>query len=139
MKQILTNEDRKAVVELRLEKAQTALEQAEGNIPMCYWEVIANRLYYAAYYAVSGLLVANGDVAQTHDGVIKMFGLHFVRTGLVTQEMGKHYSRLFSSRLTGDYSDTFDLQKEDVLPLVEPTKELIEVVTILAKERIQNL
>lgn len=49
----LNAEERTAVVEFRLEKAQRAYEQACGVVEKGYWETIANRLYYAAYNAVS--------------------------------------------------------------------------------------
>ena len=56
----LSQEERTAVVTYRLEKADRALMQAKVNLPLQTWEVIANRVYYAAYYAVSALLIANG-------------------------------------------------------------------------------
>lgn len=40
----LNAEERKAVVEFRLEKAQRAYEQAYGVVQLQYWETIANRL-----------------------------------------------------------------------------------------------
>ena len=61
----LTTEERRAVVEFRIDKALRAYEQAKGVIKLKYWETIANRLYYAAYNAVSALLIANGYTAQT--------------------------------------------------------------------------
>ena len=59
----LSPEERKQTVSYRLEKAQRAIEHAEGNIQLEYWEVAANRLYYASYYAVSALLIHNGHNA----------------------------------------------------------------------------
>ena len=49
----LNQEERTAIVTYRLEKAERALVQAKANLPLQTWEVIANRIYYAAYYAVS--------------------------------------------------------------------------------------
>ena len=45
----LSFDERKAVVEFRIEKARRAFEQAQGVVELQYWETIANRLYYAAY------------------------------------------------------------------------------------------
>lgn len=45
----LNQEERTAVVTYRLEKAGRALMQAKVNLPLQTWEVIANRIYYAAY------------------------------------------------------------------------------------------
>lgn len=130
----LSDDERQALVTYRLEKAHKTYQQAADSISLGYWEMTANRLYYAAYYAVSALLLQQGLTVQTHHGIIQMLGLHFVKTGKISKEMGTLYGRLFSMRQTGDYGDTFDLTEEEVLPLVEPTKELIETIdSILSK------
>ena len=132
----LTQDERKAVVESRLEKANRAYEQAKGIVELKYWETIANRLYYAAYYAVSALIVAHGEQPQTHSGVIHLLGMHFIRTGILNADIGKLYHRLFTMRQTSDYDDTYGLTEEDVLPYIEPTSQLIEKVGALAKTMI---
>ena len=125
--------ERKAVVESRLEKASRAYEQACGIVGLGYWETIANRLYYAAYDAVPALLIAHGEQPQTHSGVIHLFGMHFVKTGVVDAETGKLYHRLFTMRQTGDYDDTYGLSEEDVRPYIEPTGQLIDKIGALAR------
>ena len=132
----MTKEERAAVVELRIAKAYRAYEEARGVVELKYWETIANRLYYAAYSAVTALLIANGDAAQTHSGVFHIFGLKFIKTGVLPPETGRLYHRLFSMRQTGDYDDTYDVAAEDVLPNIEPTGKLLDVVVAKAKELI---
>lgn len=131
-------EERKAVVEFRLEKAQRAYEQACGVVEKSYWETIANRLYYAAYNAVSALLISYGYSSQSHSGVIHLFGLHFVKAGVFPREIGKLYHDLFAMRLTGDYDDTYGLTENDVLPYIEPVKQLIQEVSTMALKRINE-
>lgn len=46
-----------------------------------------------------------GQSSHTHGGAIGLFGLHFVKTGIVPPELGKFYSELFELRQTGDYDD----------------------------------
>lgn len=130
----LTDEERFQVVTYRLEKSRNTLADAEKVIAMQMWTTGANRLYYAAYYAVSALLVANGIIAKTHEGIIRMFNQHFVMTGKVERELGRQYNILFTMRLTGDYGDCFDLQEKDVAPMVGPARELVTVVSALAEE-----
>lgn len=134
----LSVEERKAVMEFRIEKALRAYEQAKGVVDLKYWETIANRLYYAAYNAVSALLIANGDTAQTHSGVIHLFGQHFIKTDIFPAETGRLYHTLFTMRQTGDYDDTYGLVEEDVLPYVEPTGELICKTTELARQLLEK-
>jgi len=105
----MTKEERDALVELRIAKARRAYSEAKGVVELGYWETVANRLYHAAFNAVSALLTANGDAAQTHSGVRHIFGLKFIKTGILPQETGRLYHRLFSMRQTGDYDDTYDV------------------------------
>lgn len=130
----LNQEERTAIVTYRLEKADRALAQAKANLPLQAWEVIANRIYYAAYYAISALLIADGHPAvKGHDTIVRMFGLHYVKTGKFTAEQGKLYNKLYTLRLTGDYNDHYNLEEEDVLPLVFPAETLIREVSNTAK------
>lgn len=130
----MTDDERLAVVEFRIEKSLRAFEQAKGVVELKYWETIANRLYYAAYNAVSALLIANGDTAQSHSGVIHLFGLNFIRTNIFSAETGKLYHKLFTMRQTGDYDDTYGLTENDVLPYIEPTGQMISEIVGYARK-----
>ena len=77
---------------------------------------------------VIALLVKNDIKAQTHAGVRQMFGLHFVKTGLISKELGKFYTDIFDKRLTGDYDDFIDYSKEEIIELFEPAKEFVYTV-----------
>ena len=132
----LAAEERYDVVAYRIEKAYETMKQVRGVLPMRYWALIANHLFYAAYYAVSALLIAHGHRVKSHEGTVTQFGLHFAKEGIVPLEMGRLYSRLYEVRLTGDYKDNYDLTEEDVMPLVEPTERLIALVSGLAKAKL---
>lgn len=121
----LTEEEKKQIVDYRLEKSKRTLEDALKIIELKMWVTAANRLYYAAYYAVSALLIYNNINTKTHDGIIRMFNQHFVYTGKIDKELARQYNLLYTMRLTGDYGDCFDLQENDVLPLVEPARIFI--------------
>ena len=134
----LNYEERSAVVQLRLEKSLLTLKEAKGTAEMQFWPSAANRLYYAAYYSVSALLIANGDSAQTHAGVKVIFGKNFVKTGIVSREMNDLYQKLFSLRMTGDYDVTYNLTATDVLPLITPTEEFINTINALTADKLKK-
>ena len=69
---------------------------------------------------------------------MRIFGLHFVKTGIFSTEQGHLYNKLFSLRLTGDYNDHFDLEEADVLPLVAPTEQLIADVSKMTLESLKS-
>lgn len=130
----LTEEERRLIVSYRIEKAFNMLEQVKNIVPMKYWDTIANRLYYAAYYAVTALLIQNGIQVQTHQGVKRMFGYHFIMSKKMDAKYASLYSRLFSMRQTGDYDDNFDLTEDDILPYIAPTEELIQQIAKMVKK-----
>ena len=132
----LSEENRRDVVSYRIERAYIALDQAKKNLQINCLEVTANRLYYAAYYAASALLIAYGIRTKSHEGNISQFGQHFVMTGILSRDLGKFYNNLFQMRLTGDYSDTFGLTEDDVVPWIQPTEVFINEVTALAKRKL---
>ena len=134
----MTEDNRKDIVAYRIERAFTALEQARMNIQMNCLEVTANRLYYAAYYAVSALLIANKIPTHSHEGSVTQFGLHFVQTGKVEREDGKLLSHLLTMRIKGDYSDRFGLNSEDILPYVMPTEAFIKKISSMAMNEVDE-
>lgn len=132
----LTEESRKDIVVYRIERAYTALDQAKKNLEINCLEVTANRLYYAAYYAASALLIAHGIQTKSHEGCIAQFGKHFVITEVFPKEMGKLFNNLFQMRLTGDYSDHFDLTAEEVMDKIKPTEKFVAEITASAMQEL---
>ncbi|RME91125.1 MAG: HEPN domain-containing protein [Anaerolineae bacterium] len=98
-----------------------------------HWNACANRLYYAAFYAVSALLVRDGYTATKHSGIKALFNRHYVKTGAVSKEQGRLYNRLFDLRQEGDYLDFVSLGKEVVEPLVNATADFIGTIQVLLK------
>jgi uncharacterized protein (UPF0332 family) len=70
-----------------------------------FWNASVNRIYYACYYAVSGLFLKKNIETNSHKGIRLMFGLHFVQSGIVSKEDGRFFSDLCDRRQTGDYDD----------------------------------
>ena len=118
----LTEEERKLLVEYRIEKAEATFIEAEDNAHLGHWTLAANRLYYAAYYASSALLLYKGFSVKTHEGTNVMIHREFVKTGILEPKEGELLSRLQAMRHSGDYDDLFDWKEEDVQPLFEPTR-----------------
>lgn len=95
MKQELSPEHRVALIQYRFERAYKTLEEADYMRVGNYFNAAINRLYYACFYAATGLLIAKGIEAGTHNGVKTMLSYHFVRTGVLSLEHGSTFSNLF--------------------------------------------
>ncbi|MBQ5512277.1 MAG: HEPN domain-containing protein, partial [Bacteroidales bacterium] len=56
---MMTDDNRRDIVNYRIEKANKTLDDAQKNLNYGMYNVAANRLYYAFYYAASALLISN--------------------------------------------------------------------------------
>jgi uncharacterized protein (UPF0332 family) len=131
----LTHDERIAIVCYRTEKSKETMKEVAGIISLKYWNIAVNRLYYSVYYMVSALLVKNGYIASTHAGTKNLFGLHFIKTGILDKEFLRLYSKLFDLRLKGDYDDFFDLEEKEVTALLAPAQKMISALEKIIKEQ----
>ena len=123
---------REDYIKYRLLKANETISEIKVLLENKFWAV--NRMYYACFYAVGALLVKAGVETSSHSGSRQKFGQLFVHTGLISRELGKHYSELFEKRQKGDYSDFFDVDEETALRLYQPSIDFVnEIVRIINK------
>lgn len=119
-------EQRDIAVTLLIEKSQRNMEQAIHNVAMDYWDLVANRLYYSVFHAVTAMMLYDGIKTSTHKGTSSQFGRYYVLTGKFSREEGILYSRLQTLREKADYQNTFKLSVEEGNSLLKDTKALQE-------------
>ena len=124
----LNSEERPIMVSLEYEKAQTIFGQIEDYRNLGHWSTIANRLYYSIFHAVSALLISDGHLVNTHKGTIGLFGLHYVKTGILPVEYSHLYSQLQMLRNNSDYNCYFNVTQDDIEPLLEPAGRFIKAI-----------
>ena len=127
----LTDEERKIIINLELEKAQTTLSQVENLKRLEYWDMVANRLYYATFHEACALLIKDKHSVSTHKGVVALLGQYYIVTGKLTKEDGRLYSQLQTIREKSDYNCSFTATREDIEPLINKTSELIVRISTL--------
>ncbi|MEO6723221.1 MAG: HEPN domain-containing protein [Ferruginibacter sp.] len=123
----MTKEEKNELVTYRITKARDTFRELDLLVYNSLWNTAVNRLYYGCYYAVIALLINHDIYANTHAGVRQLFGLHFIKTGVIDQDLGKFYSRLFDLRRTGDYDDFIDFSREEVVDLLDPADKLTHI------------
>lgn len=121
----LSDEERRIMVELEIERAEKITEQFPTLQEQRYWDTLVNRMYYAAFHAVSALMIHNAIQVHTHRGALAAFNKEFVRTGVFSVEEGHLFSQLEGMRERGDYNCFIDATEDEIVPLIEPLKALI--------------
>ncbi|MBR4242702.1 MAG: HEPN domain-containing protein [Bacteroidaceae bacterium] len=121
----LNEENREIVIQLELERVDKMLSQVEGLVEKKYWDILANRLYYALFHAVSALLVSDKREVGSHKGAAIRFHQFYVKTGIFSMEDGSFYSQMETLREKADYNCFFDVTEAEILSRIEPAKELV--------------
>lgn len=122
--------------QLLVEKSYHNMKQAISNADIGYWDLVANRLYYAVFHAVNALLLVDGIKTGTHKGTSAQFGKHYVLTGLFSREDGILYSRLQTMREKADYQNVFTLKEEDGRNLIASADDLRIRICDMVSEKI---
>jgi uncharacterized protein (UPF0332 family) len=131
----LTDEERDAIVQYRVEKALNALNDIHKILPMEVWATIANRMYYALYYAVSALLIKDGHKVSSHKGVISLYNLYYIKTGILSLEDGGLFGSVFAFRQGSDYDDFIDASEKDVKEYLPQVETLVKKIISLINEQ----
>lgn len=85
-----------AYIRYRIQKSEETYKAACLLADGKMWNSVVNRLYYSCFYAVSALLLSKDIIARSHAGVISQFSENFVRTGVISLENFKTYSKLMN-------------------------------------------
>jgi len=76
-------------------------------------------------------LAERGVRSTKHTEVRSVLNRDFVRTGLVSRELGAFYNRLFRGRQEGDCSDFVRFEEAQVRTWVEAAQQFIESIEAL--------
>jgi uncharacterized protein (UPF0332 family) len=67
-------------------------------------------------------LMQNGVEPSSHRGVIRLFGQHFILTGIFPPELGRILSQAYDVRLAGDYGVGLGVSREEAENLLKATR-----------------
>ena len=121
-----------------MEKAYRSLETAEHEFNRKNIDFCVNRLYYAAFYAVSALLIIKGQSYKKHSAVRVALHRDFVKTGLVPVEYGKLYDALLRDREEADYLAFVDFDREVIKEELDQTGEFIDLFEDLLRNELNS-
>lgn len=124
----LNEEERIILVQREFEKAEAFYEQAIKNADLGFWDLVANRLYYSAFHAVSALLISDQHKVGTHKGAVLMFGFHYVKTGIFSSEEGRFYSQLQSVREKADYNCIWEATEQEISPMIPNAEQFLSKI-----------
>ena len=108
-----------------LNDARILMESEKGSN-----RTIVNRAYYAAFYALLGLLLTRNEKPRKHSGAISIFDREFIRTGIFDKRLSQCLHELFDARMEDDYVTYEPVSRQEAEAAMVMSEEF--VVTIRA-------
>ena len=87
-----------------------------------------SRAYYAFLDAADGALAVRCITPKSHAGTISLFGLHFIKAGLVDEKYSAWFKKIYKARLDADYKRDRDFTEEEAREALEQATEFVEVI-----------
>ena len=116
----------KALINGYIQKAEKKLEVAEKLLKSDDYEDAVSRAYYTVFHTAQSLLLTEGEKAESHKGVVTLFGLLFVKTGKFSRELGKYLANLKDERENGDYEILSYIDRETAETSIAEAKEFLK-------------
>ncbi len=109
-----------AVAQRRLAAARLLLDKNFLN------EVLATA-YFAVFSATQALLASKELQSKEHSGVIALFNLHLVKTGLIDKQFNKILSQAREAREFSDYGDFYETTEQECRSQLQSVEQFVEM------------
>ncbi len=109
----MTAENKKLNVADELRRAAEALAAADLLMEHGHLKDAVSRLYYCCLYHVRALLLTRDLEPKSHEAALRLFSLHFVRTGAFASADAHLFSRLMKYREEADYNPSYPVTGDD--------------------------
>ena len=131
--------DKKILSDVRIEKAREFLADAQANFKQQRFRTAVNRAYYASLSALRSLLILEGINPETHDGVLTLLSLRFIKTEILPVHIIRNFKTLFSKRTDVDYGDFDTTSSTDAEESLKNAEEIIESIDVVRKKLIAEI
>ena len=113
----MKEDDYKSLIDYRLEQAREAVFDAELLLNADRYRAVANRLYYACFYATVAVLLTKRLQYSKHSAVIAFFDKEFIRSGQLPREYSRTLHRAFNERQQDDYMPFVEMDADEIKTL----------------------
>lgn len=122
----MTNDQARAeVIAFWLERSDEAVASAFAEIEAGRHAFAVNRAYYACFYALSAVLLAEGRKYVKHSGVRAALHRQLIRSQRLDSSWGRVYDRVFENRHRGDYQELVVFEAAHVRELCGQAVEFV--------------
>jgi hypothetical protein len=131
----LTEENKRKNIREEMDKAAKTIKAATLLFDNGFFEDAISRLYYFILYNIRALLLTKGLEPKSHEGALRLFGLHFIKEGIFEPKASHAFSRLMKYREEADYNPSYIFTSEDFVDFKKEAEELSEKIRAYLKTK----
>lgn len=124
----INSEDRKTLIEYRVNQARETVNEADLMIKNSYFRAAINRIYYGMFYMLLALSLKHEFATSKHQQLIGWFNKNFILTGKINKKYGKILRKAYQNRVKGDYEPIVKFDEETVKSMFADMKEFIDKI-----------
>lgn len=102
----LNKELLKEKISLELERGDESFKGAEVNLRAELFDESVSSAYYSMFHSIKAILLTLNLEPATHQGVITLFSLHFIKPGTIEKEYNDLFIEAKDDREDSDYDVT---------------------------------
>jgi uncharacterized protein (UPF0332 family) len=131
----MNEENKRENIREEIERANEALKAANLLYENGFPKDAVSKLYYSLLYSIRALLLTKGLEPKSHEGALRLFGLHFVKPGSFEARDSHIFSKLMKYREEADYNPSYTFTRDDFIEFKSEAETVIYKITTHLKEK----
>ena len=130
----MTDENKRENIRVAMDKASKTLSEADLLFNSGFITGAVSRLYYSLLHSVRALLLTKGLEPKSHEGVLRVFGLHFIKGGIFEPKASHIFARLMKYKEEADYNPSYIFTAEDFIEFRKEAEDLADKIKDYLRE-----
>ena len=131
----MNEENKKANIREEIDRANEAIRAAHLLFENGFVRDAVSKVYYSPLYSIRALLLKEGLEPKSHEGALRLFGLHFVKPGVFEAKDSHIFSKLMKFREEADYNPSYTFAPEDFAEFKNEAEGVIQKITKYLKSK----
>ncbi|MEW6375275.1 MAG: HEPN domain-containing protein [Thermodesulfobacteriota bacterium] len=131
----MNEENKKANIREEIDRANEATRAASLLFENAFLKDAVSKLYYSLLYSIRALLLTEGLEPKSHEGALRLFGLHFVKPGAFEARDSHIFSKLMKFREEADYNPSYTFTREDFIDFRKETQSVMNKIATYLNEK----
>ncbi|MGA7722088.1 MAG: HEPN domain-containing protein [Ignavibacteriaceae bacterium] len=127
------DENKITLANYRILQSKEKIESAELLLEKGLLGTSLSNSYYSIFHSTRVLFALEGIDSKSHKGVIHLFNIHFIKTGLLPKNLNSILSSALEMRFDSDYEDFYVVSKEETEEQLNNAKLFLDSIINFVK------